>query len=335
MLLSLVVPMYNEQVVLPQFAERARPVLDSLGEAYEVVCVDDGSTDDTAAALTQLAREWPDVRLVRLRRNSGHQAALTAGLEHARGDWVLTMDADLQDPPELIPEMLLAARAGSFDVVHAARSERSSDSWFKRTTAGLYYRIMNHTAGVPVPRHAGDFRLMSAAAVREVTALPERGRVYRLLIPYMGFRSTTLHYSREPRAGGESKYPVLKMTGLAADSYFSFTVAPLRMATWVGAFGFVVCVLFSVAALVAYVTGNTLPGWTSFALVGGFIGAVQFMFLGLIGEYLARIYVELQQRPRYFVDRSDHPSDYHRPAPERAAPERPEAGPAASDATRF
>ena len=304
MLLSLVVPMYNEEPVLPTFVERVRPVLDSLGESYEVLCVDDGSTDGTAANLTGLAQAWPNLRLVRLRRNAGHQAALTAGLEDARGQWVVTMDADLQDPPELIPEMLAAARAGNCDVVYAARDERSSDSLFKRTTADLYYRIMNRTAGVPVPRHAGDFRLMSAAAVREVMALPEQGRVYRLLIPYMGFRSTTVHYTRDARAAGESKYPVLKMTALAADSYFSFTVAPLRAATWVGAFGFVACLAFTVVSLVAYFSGNTLPGWTSFALVGGFIGAVQFMFLGLIGEYLARIYVELQHRPRYFVDRA-------------------------------
>lgn len=303
MLLSLVVPMFNEEAVLPRFAERVRPALDSLGESYEVLCVDDGSTDGTAAAVTDLARAWPNVRLVRLRRNAGHQAALTAGLEDARGDWVVTMDADLQDPPELIPDMLAAAQAGRCDVVYAARSERSSDSMFKRTTAGAYYRIMNRTAGVPVPRHAGDFRLMSAAAVREVTALPEQGRVYRLLIPYMGFRSATVHYTRDARAAGVSKYPVLKMTALAADSYFSFTVAPLRVATWVGAFGFLACIVFSIIAVVAYFTGNTLPGWTSFALVVGFIGAVQFMFLGLIGEYLARIYVELQHRPRYFVDR--------------------------------
>ena len=309
MLLSLVVPMYNEEPVLPRFVERVRPVMDSLSDSYEVLCVDDGSTDGTAGAVKDLAREWPNLRLVRLRRNAGHQAALTAGLDDARGDWVVTMDADLQDPPELIPEMLAAAREGSCDVVYAARGERPSDSLFKRTTAGLYYRIMNRTAGVPVPRHAADFRLMSADAVREVMALPEQGRVYRLLIPYMGFRSTTVHYTRDARTAGESKYPVLKMTALATDSYFSFTVAPLRVATWVGVFGFVACVGFSVVAVGAYLTDNTLPGWTSFALLVGFIGAVQFMFLGLIGEYLARIYLALQRRPRYFVDRAPDTRD--------------------------
>lgn len=305
MLLSLVVPMYNEHAVLPRFVERVRPVLDSLGGSYEVLCVDDGSTDSTADLVARIALTWPNVRLIRLRRNAGHQAALTAGLSDSRGEWVVTMDADLQDPPEVIPQMLDSARDGGLDVVYGARGERSSDSIFKRTSAGLYYRIMNRTVGVPVPRHAGDFRLMSAAAVGELVALPEQGKVYRLLLPYMGFRSATVHYTREPRAAGESKYPVFKMASLAADSYFSFSVTPLRVAIWVGAFGFVACIGFSVLAVIAFFSGNTLPGWTSFALVIGFIGAIQFMFLGLIGEYLARIYVELQRRPRYFVDRTE------------------------------
>ena len=301
-MLSVVVPMYNERDALPHFATRLRPVLDALLVPYEVLCVDDGSTDGTGAALRAMLEDWPELRVLPLRRNAGHQAALTAGLDHARGDWVVSIDADLQDPPDVIPQMLELARTQGLDVVYGIRTDRSSDTRFKRITAGMYYRAMGRAAGVPIPHHAGDFRLLSAAAVREVGRLHERGRVYRLLIPYMGFRYGTVEYRRDARVAGDSKYPVHKMARLAAESYTSFTTAPLRFATWLGMLGFLLCSSFAVVALIAYATGNTLPGWTSFAIVIGFIGALQFFFLGLLGEYVARIYTEMQARPRYFLD---------------------------------
>ncbi|MCW2681911.1 MAG: putative glycosyltransferase [Frankiales bacterium] len=306
-MLSVVVPMYNEQLALPHFAERLRPVLDDLPMPYEVLCVDDGSTDGTGDLLREMLSHWPQLRVLPLRRNAGHQAALTAGLDHARGDWIVSIDADLQDPPHVIREMLDVAQRTGVDVVYGVRADRSTDTRFKRVTAGLYYGAMRRAAGVEIPRHAGDFRLMSASAVREVGRLHERGRVYRLLIPYMGFRYRTVEYRRESRVAGDSKYPVHKMARLAAESYTSFTTAPLRFATWLGVLGFVLCSTFAVAALVAYATGNTLPGWTSFAIVIGFVGALQFLFLGLLGEYVARIYTEMQARPRYFTD--VHPPD--------------------------
>ncbi len=300
MLLSVVVPVYDEQAALPHFVTRVRPILDGLDGDYEVVFVDDGSRDRSVAVLEAARGAWPQVRIVRLRRNAGHQAALTAGMEAARGRWVVTIDADLQDPPELIPALIDAATREHADVVYAVRSDRDSDSRFKRWTAGAYYHLMDRAVGSPVVKHAGDFRLLSASAVGEIMALPERGRVYRLLVPYMGFRSAVVEYSRDPRVAGSSKYPIRRMVALAADSYFSFTVAPLRLATWVGAIGFVLCVGFAVLAVAAWFAGHTVPGWSSFALVVGFIGALQFVFLGLIGEYLARVYLELQGRPRYF-----------------------------------
>lgn len=299
-MLSVVVPMYNELAALPQFVSRLRPVLDGLAVPYEVVCVDDGSRDGTADELRRLQAGWPQLRPVQLRRNAGHQAALTAGLEHADGEWIVSIDADLQDPPEAIPEMLAAAIDRGVDVVYGVRSDRSADTRFKRVTAGLYYSAMNRAAGVEIQHHAGDFRLMSRRAVRELMQLPERGRVYRLLIPYMGFRSEEVTYRRDARVAGESKYPLRKMATLAVESYTSFTTAPLRFATWLGLLGFVLCMTFALVALVSYFMGATLPGWTSVAIVLGFIGAVQFIFLGLLGEYIARIYTELQARPRYF-----------------------------------
>ncbi len=315
-MLSVVVPMYDEREALPHFSSRLRPVLDLLPVPYEVLCVDDGSKDGTSLALLDLCASWPQLRVLTLRRNVGHQAALSAGLEHAHGDWVVSIDADLQDPPEVIPEMLQVAMAQGVDVVYGVRGDRSSDTLFKRATAGLYYRGMRRAAGVDLPRHAGDFRLMSRSAVSEVNRLRERGRVYRLLIPFMGFSNASVSYRRESRVAGDSKYPVHKMVRLAAESYTSFTTAPLRFATWLGACGFVLCTTFALVALIAYLTENTLPGWTSVAIVLGFVSAAQFFFLGLLGEYVARLYEEVQARPRYFVE----------PEVRRAAPADP-AGP--------
>ena len=300
-MLSVVVPMFNEQESLPYFVQRLRPVLDALPVPYEVVCVDDGSSDETAAELAAINLVWPELAPVRLRRNAGHQAALTAGLDASRGDWVVSIDADLQDPPEVIPRMLTAAVQTGADVVYGVRSDRSSDTRFKRTSASLYYRVMRRSTGVDLPHHAGDFRLLSRAAVRELAALPEQGRVYRLLIPYLGFASATVEYRREVRVAGESKYPFHRMVKLATESFVSFTTAPLRVATWLGLLGCVLCSAFTVTALVAYLSGSTLPGWASVAIILGFVGAVQFLFLGLLGEYVARIYTELQARPRYFL----------------------------------
>ncbi len=299
--LSVVVPLYNEQEALPLFVSRLRPVLDSLGCSYEVVCVDDGSRDGTAAVLRGIGVMWPALRVVELRRNCGHQAALTAGLEHCLGDRVVTIDADLQDPPETIATMLEAATSLGVDVVYGQRADRSSDTVFKRGTAHLYYRLIRGSVRADLVPHAGDFRLLSRAAVDELNQLPERGRVYRLLIPFMGFSSATVEYTRDERAAGTSKYPVRKMMRLALDSFLSFTTAPLRFATYLGALGFLTCLAFSVVAFVAYTRGATLPGWASVAIVIGFASAAQFLLLGILGEYVARIYVELQARPRYYA----------------------------------
>ena len=301
-MLSVVVPMFNELDALPHFAQRLRPILQGLDMRYEVVCVDDGSSDGTAQALLEMAADWPQLRVVRLRRNAGHQAALTAGLESAHGDWIVSIDADLQDPPEAIAEMLQVAIDTGVDVVYGVRSDRTSDTRFKRLTASFYYRAMRRAAGVEIPHHAGDFRLLSRAALDEVRQLGERGRVYRLLIPYMGFSSREVTYRRDSRVAGRSKYPLPKMVKLGVESYTSFTTAPLRFATWMGLIGFVLCGGFAAVSLVSYFLGETLPGWTSVAIVLGFIGAVQFFFLGLLGEYLARIYTEIQSRPQYFVN---------------------------------
>ncbi|MFC8847163.1 MULTISPECIES: glycosyltransferase family 2 protein [unclassified Micromonospora] len=299
--LSVVVPMFNEESVLPLFARRLRAVLDALGELYEVLVVDDGSTDGTAAGLAGLRARWPQLRVLRLRRNSGHQAALVAGVLRARGRWVVSLDADLQDPPETVAEMLRRARADGLDIVYGVRADRSRDTRFKRWTAAGYYRLMRRLVGKQVPAQAGDFRLLSRAAVEALRELPERSPVLRLVVPWLGFPSGEVTYQREERAAGRTKYPLSRMAGLAAESVTSFSAAPLRVATWLGLVGVAVCGVLVVVAIAAWLGGSTVTGWPSLYVAILFLGAVQLLCLGLLGEYVARIYTAVQGRPAYFV----------------------------------
>lgn len=299
--LSVVVPIFNEESVLPLFVARLRTVLDSLGETYEVVAVDDGSVDATPAALSGARRQWPQLRVVRLRRNSGHQAALSAGLMRAKGTYVASIDADLQDPPETILEMLQQARDQHLDIVYGVRNDRHSDTLFKRWTAGLYYKIMRRLVGKQVPAHAGDFRLLSRAAVEALRELPERSPVLRLVVPWLGFPSGEVLYQRAGRAAGRTKYPLSKMFALATDSITSFSSAPLRVATWLGLIGVIVSGVLAVIAVIAFLLDETVRGWPSLFIAIVFLGAVQLLFLGLLGEYVARIYTSVQARPAYYI----------------------------------
>ncbi|MFD7204852.1 glycosyltransferase family 2 protein [Streptomyces sp. NPDC059893] len=299
--LSVVIPMFNEEEALPALVRRLRPMLDGTCEPYEVLAVDDGSTDRTAEQLVDLGATWPQLRVVRLRRNSGHQAALTAGLHHARGRYAASLDADLQDPPEKIPEMLALARSRHLDIVYGVRANRSTDTGFKRRTAGAYYWLMRRMVGNHVPAQAGDFRLLSRNALDALKALPDQPQVYRLLVPWLGFPSGEVTYHRDPRVAGHTKYPLRKMILLAVDSIVSFSVAPLRLATWLGALAFFVCLGTFVYTLAAYSAGDTTPGWTSLITAVLFVGAVQLICLGVLGEYIGRIYTALQQRPTYYV----------------------------------
>ncbi|MFI6827248.1 glycosyltransferase family 2 protein [Kribbella sp. NPDC050241] len=299
--LSVVVPMYDEEDVLPMFFERMHPLLDGLGVPYELVVVDDGSRDGTATLLLEAAKDWPQLRVVRLLRNSGHQAAQSAGFRRARGEFVVTIDADLQDPPEVIVEFLSAVREQDVDVVYGVRSDRSSDSWAKRTTARMYYRLMCRLVGKEIPFDAGDFRLVSRRVVDAVNALPEDGRVFRLVIPWLGFPSAEVKYVRAERAAGATKYTVSKMVRLAFDGVTAFSAAPLRLATWLGLLGGAMSMLFVVAALVVRLTGRSVPGWTSTVLAVSVIGAIQLLCLGLLGEYVARLFQSSQRRPQFLV----------------------------------
>ncbi|WP_020392754.1 glycosyltransferase family 2 protein [Kribbella catacumbae] len=299
--LSVVVPMYDEEEVLPIFFERMHPLLDGLGISYEVLVVDDGSRDKTAALVTEAAAQWPQLRLVRLLRNSGHQAALSAGFRRARGEYLVSIDADLQDPPEVIADLIATAREKDVDVVYGVRSDRSSDSWPKRTTARMYYRLMCRLVGKQIPFDAGDFRLVSRRVVDAVNGLPEDGRVFRLVIPWLGFPSAEVAYVRAERAAGVTKYNWSKMFRLAFDSVTAFSAAPLRLATWLGLLGGLLSCAVVVAALIIKLAGNSIPGWTSTVLAVGVIGAIQLLCLGLLGEYVARLFQSSQRRPQFLV----------------------------------
>ena len=299
--LSVVIPMYNEEEVLPLLVQRLRPILDGLGSPYEVVAVDDGSKDLTAALLQRYHREWPQLRVVRLRANAGHQAAISAGLVRALGDYVVTIDADLQDPPEIIPQMLAAAKDDGVDVVYGVRSDRSTDTWFKRVSAQTFYRLIQLMSPTSAHADAGDYRLMSRATVDAINSLPEHNRVLRFIVPALNFPSDTVEYKREERAAGDSKYPLLKMIKLSLDSLTGFSTAPLRVATFAGFAGAVLAVLLFVYTLVARAQGHTLAGGTSTVAIVSGVGAVQLVCVGILGEYIGRMYAHMQGRPTYFI----------------------------------
>ena len=293
--------MYDEQDVVDLFVGRLRPVLEALGRDYEVLVVDDGSRDTTPALLDKARRDWRRLRVLRLRVNAGHQAALSAGLVRARGRWVATIDADLQDPPETIEVMLAEAERTGADVVYGVRSDRSSDSFFKRATARAYYRTIRRLVGGHVPADAGDFRLMSRATVDAINRLPEQNRVLRLAVPALGFPDAEVTYTRAERAAGSTKYPLSRMLRLSVDSLTGFSIAPLRLATWFGLGGALVTALLLAFAVVAFLSGRTVPGWTSTFVAVAAVGTVQLLCLGMLGEYVGRLYTQLQGRPAYHI----------------------------------
>lgn len=307
--LSVVVPMYNEADVLPLLVPRLRAVLDGMVDtgllddeaAYEVIAVDDGSNDQTPVLLQRYRREWPGLRVVRLRANAGHQSAISAGLDCAAGQWVLTLDADLQDPPETIAAMVQQARSQGVDVVYGVRTDRSSDSSFKRLSARAFYASMRAAGAKDAPDDAGDYRLMSRATVDAVNALPQTHRVLRLVVPSLGFPSSTVGYSRAARVAGRSKYPLPTMVAMSVDAFTGFSLAPLRLATWFGLGGFAASLALLAYALVAKLLDLTVAGWTSTVVIVAAVGAVQLLCLGILGEYVGRIYSTLQRRPAYYI----------------------------------
>jgi polyisoprenyl-phosphate glycosyltransferase len=302
-LLSVVVPAFNEQQVLPTFFARLKAALATLPDPAEIVFVNDGSTDATPALLDAWAAEDARVRVLHFTRNFGHQAALTAGIDHARGDAVVLIDADLQDPPELIPVFHARWREGNHVVF--GRRRRSNEGALKRIVYHSFYKLLHALADIDIPLDSGDFSLMDRALVDRLRQLPERTRFLRGLRSWVGLRQTAVEYERPARAGGDSKYTLAKLFKLAFDGIVSFSAAPLRLALLAGALvslaGFV---LIGVLLYLRLVHAFDLPGWTSLMVVVLFLGGIQLLTVGIVGEYIARIYEEVKNRPVYLVARS-------------------------------
>jgi dolichol-phosphate mannosyltransferase len=298
--ISVVLPVHNEAGTLPELHRRLTSALAPLGP-YEIVLVDDGSTDDSWFHLVELAKHDAHIELLRLSRNFGHQAALTAGLDAARGDAVIVMDADLQDPPEAIPALVAKWHEG-FDVVYGVRTAREGETRFKLWTAAAFYRALRSISHVDIPADAGDFRLLSRRAVDALALMPERARFLRGMTSWVGFRQVAVEYEREARYAGKTNYSRRRMITLALDAITSFSTAPIRVVTSLG----FVLVLFCVGVLawtvyVRLFTDTAVAGWTSLLAVVLLLGGMQFVALGVIGQYVARIFEEAKQRPLYLV----------------------------------
>ncbi len=301
-LLSVVVPCYNEDAVIAETHRRLSSVLTALsGLDYEIVYVDDGSADRTAELLHVIQSQDVHARVVRFSRNFGHQIAVSAGIEHARGHAVVLIDADLQDDPEVIERMVTAWREG-YEVAYGVRTQRQGETAFKRWTATLYYRLLNILSDIPIPRDTGDFRLMDRKVVDVLQSMPERDRFVRGMVSWIGFRQTSIPYARSARFAGETKYPLFKMLRLGWDGIMSFSTAPLRLATWVGFLASGVSITGIMYALVLRMFTNIwVPGWTALFIAVMFLGGVQLICLGVIGEYMGRTYHEAKHRPLYVV----------------------------------
>jgi len=304
--LSLVLPVYNEEAIIPELDRRLRAFLSEVqsgvGDRWEVVFVNDGSQDQSLPLLKQLALAEPRYKLLAFARNFGHQMAITAGIDRAEGDAVVIMDADLQDPPEVVKDMLARWREG-YDVVYGVRSKRHGETWFKRMTAAVFYRLLRAMlGGVSIPVDAGDFRLMGRQVVLTMRALREQHRFVRGMVAWVGFRQSAVHYERPARFAGETKYPFRKMLRFAIDGITSFSVVPLRIATWLGVFAGLVAMAGGVWALyVKLLVSGVVPGWTTIMILVAMGSSAQLLMTGILGEYVGRIYEEVKRRPLYVV----------------------------------
>lgn len=303
--LSIIIPIFNEAAVLGELHRRLREVMSGLEpmvRSWEVVFIDDGSKDASLAMLREMAQAEPRFKVVAFARNFGHQLAITAGVDKAEGDAVVIMDADLQDPPEVLGEMIERWRSG-FDVVYGVRRSRAGETWFKKVTAAAFYRILRSMlGGISIPVDAGDFRLMSRAVVLTLRALRERHRFVRGMVAWIGFKQSALYYDRDARFAGETKYPFSKMLRFALDAITSFSTAPLRLATWLGGASALVAIVYSLFVVYAKIfRGDLVQGWTTLMIAVALGTSVQLFMIGVLGEYVGRIYEEIKGRPLYIT----------------------------------
>ncbi|WP_423742949.1 glycosyltransferase family 2 protein [Ferroacidibacillus organovorans] len=298
---SVVIPAYNEELVIEETCSRLIRVMDQLHFPYELLFVNDGSRDNTYRILERLAGEIPNVKVLDFSRNFGHQIAVTAGIDHAVGDVVILIDADLQDPPELIADFLEKWREG-YDVVYAVRMRREGETWFKRLTAKLFYRMLRKMTEIEIPVDTGDFRLMDRSVVESLRTIKEKHRFIRGLVSWVGFRQIGVPYERAERFAGESKYPLRKMLKFSLDGITSFSFRPLQWASKLGMASSGIGFLFILVLLYLKIfTTLTIQGWTSLMVVVLFLGGIQLFMLGVLGEYIGRIYDEVRDRPLYLI----------------------------------
>jgi dolichol-phosphate mannosyltransferase len=298
---SLVVPIFNEEAVLPLLMRRLDLLLGELDGPAEVIFVDDGSSDAGPIFLEARARADRRYRLLRLSRNFGHQIAVTSGLAHARGQAVVVMDADLQDPPEVVLEMAAKWREG-YEVVYAQRLSRAGESRFKRATASLFYRLIARLSDVDIPRDVGDFRLVDRKALDAFLAMPERDRFVRGMFAWIGFRQAVVSFHRPARAAGETKYPLARMLRLAANGVVAFSDAPLRLALWLGLAVCGVAAAYALWVVAMWLGGAAFArGWSSLVVIVTFLGGANLLMTGVLGIYIGRIHAEVKRRPLYFV----------------------------------
>lgn len=305
-IISILSPVYNEENVLPELYRRVKGVMEQIGEPWELILVNDGSRDRSAEIIAQLHQQDERVKGLSFSRNFGFQVAVTAGLDHAQGEVVILTDADLQDPPELYPDMIAKWREG-YDVVYGVRASREGETWFKLLTARLFYRLIYRITDINIPLDTGDFRLMNRRVVKAIRQMPERNRFLRGMVPWVGYKQIGIPYQRQARFAGESKFSsVRKMLPFALDAITSFSYFPLQLATYLG---FVMAVISAVAILAVIVLRligphPALTGQATTLVTVLFLGSVQLICLGIIGEYLGRIYDEVKGRPLYLVDQS-------------------------------
>ncbi|WP_339885513.1 glycosyltransferase family 2 protein [Vreelandella maris] len=307
--LSIIVPVLNEQDSLTSFIEQVKPLLETTTQRFEILFIDDGSTDDTLAQLKALNQQDARIRYVSFSRNFGKEAALTAGLAHAKGDAVIPMDVDLQDPPELIPEFVRLWQEEGYDMVYGVRASRPEDSAVKRATANGFYRLFNRITHSPIPGNAGDYRLMSRRVVDVILQLPERNRFMKGLYAWAGFKAKGVTYQRPSRHAGESKFSFWKLWNFALDGLVGFSSIPLRVWSYVGAGVALIAFVYMLGLITSVLLGGRdVPGYASLMSVVLFFGGMQLLSIGILGEYIARLFIEVKGRPLYVVQETSEPT---------------------------
>lgn len=302
--LSIIIPCYNESLVLNDSYLRTHNVLQSLAIETEIIYINDGSSDSTAAMLNQIALADKTVKVIHFSRNFGHQAAVTAGIHNCNADWAIIMDADLQDPPELIPEILAQAIHEQANVVYCVRKSRLGESWFKKVSAKIFYRTMNKMSEVSFPLDTGDFRLIDRQVMDAFDTLKERGKYIRGLISWLGFKQIPFYYERAARFAGETKYPLSKMLSFASKAMLYFSKKPLSLSINLGFFAFIVGIFLAIWSTFGKLLGfsNAMSGWTSIMITIIFFGGVQLITIGVLGQYIGILFDEIKARPEYIIE---------------------------------